>query len=576
MHSLRKVLVVIIPLILAVTLATAASAESGPFSLVLLATTDVHGHIYPTDYFTGQYDSGGLAQIKTVVNEIRSQEPNVILIDNGDAIRGGNTTLPVYYQSLKDLPHPMAVAMNDMKYDALALGNHEFNYGLEVLNNFRQSAAFPLISANVLDRDGNPVFQPYRIKDFGPVQIGVIGITIPAEQAWEKPENIPGLTFADPVIQTGKYIEELKGKGVDVIVVAEHTGWEYLPRDPKDAEGYLWPEDWVPTHLDEENFTLRLAEIPGIDVIIAGHSHAVVPVCDSRSKRFDTPVVVTQPGSWGDFLSRVDLTLEETDEGWRVTQSKADVISMEQVEPDQALLELTRVYHDAAEAHYTTPIGTATEALSSNWRTRFFDRNLPRLINEVQLQASGADISFAYVPTADAVIPAGPITVRQIYTFYSNGASVYKVQVTGAVVRAALEQAARYFNQFTSRETRPEQLINPNRHSDNWDVCAGVQYTIDISRPAGHRVIEMKFRGQDVTDEMALTAAITNYQAKGSGGYAMFRNCKVLWSSGRELRDLMVDYIKSRGTIDPLLYPDEYRLLPRDIFERFPSLSLEP
>lgn len=573
MHSLRRVLVVIIPLILAVTLATAASAESGPFSFVLLATTDVHGHIYPTDYFTGRYDSGGLAQIKTVVNEIRSQEPNVMLIDNGDAIRGGNTTLPIYYQSLKDLPHPMALAMNDLKYDAMALGNHEFNYGLDVLNKFRQSLAFPLLSANVLDRDGNPVFQPYMIKDFGAVQVGVIGLTIPAEGSWEKPGNIPGLTFADPIIQAGKYVEELRGKGVDVIVVAEHTGWEYLPRNPQDAEAYLWPENWVPTQHDEENFTLRLAAMPGIDVIIAGHSHAVVPVCDSRSKRFDTPVVVTQPGSWGDFLSRVDLTLEATDGDWRVTRNKADVISMDQVEPDPALLALTRVYHDATEAYYTTPIGTATGTLSSNWRTRFFDRNLPRLINEVQLQASGADISFAYVPTAGAVIPAGPITVRQIYTFYDNGASIYKVQVTGAIVRAALEQAARYFNQFTSREARPEQLINQNRPSSTWDVCAGLQYTIDISRPAGHRVVEMKFKGQDVTDETVLTAAVTNYQARGSGGYTMFRNCKVLWSSDRELRDLMIDYIKSRGTIDPLSYPEEYRLLPEDIFERFPSVT---
>lgn len=550
---------------------SALAAAPERVNLVLLATSDLHGHIYPIDYFTGAVDQGGLAQVATVVNEVRTANPNVVLVDNGDVIEGGNSTLPVYYQAQRGLPNPMAVAMNYLKYDSMTVGNHEFNYGKVNLKSFARDAAFPVISANVLDEKGTPYFRPYTIKTFSGVSVGIIGITTPKIPIWEKPENIAGLKFADPVAQAKKYAAELRSKGVDVVVIVEHTGWEQEPKNAlKDQASWLSPNDWVVNNSEDENFTLRLAnQVPDVDVIISGHSHSAIPITDSRSGKIQTPVIITQPGSWGDYLSRVDVTVEGSGSQWKVVSKTANIVSMNNVEPDPGLLDAAKIYHDTTWNYYTTGVGTSTADMPGGLPVRFYDNAQIRLINEAQLWATGADISLAALFSEKSSVKAGPMSIQQIYGLYIYSNTLYKIQITGAVLRAALEQDATYFNQYTGNEAKLTDLVNPLARGYNWDIYAGIQYKIDISKPVGQRVAELKFKGKDVTDDMTFTLAVNNYRAGGGGGFTMFRDCKVLWTSEQEVRQILVDYMRKIGTVDPAKFPTEFELLPAEIVTKF-------
>lgn len=560
-------LLVMVALIAGTVYAGASQREN----IVLLASTDLHGHINPIDYFTGAEDPGGLAQIATVVSGIRAQNANVVLVDDGDCIEGGNSTLPVYYRSMTAEKHPMAIAMNLLKYDSMTLGNHEFNYGLDTLNKFAKDLNFPLISANIVGKDGKPYFKPYIIKKFGSIEVGVIGITSPKIPIWEKPSNITGLSFPDPIAETKKYVQELKAKGVDVIIVAEHTGWEQEPKNGfKDPASWMSPNDWVNNNSEDENFTLRLAnQVPDVDVIIAGHSHSTVPVADKTNGKITTPVIISQPGSWGDFLSRVDLTVEGSGNDWKVVAKTANIIPMKGVASDPAILAATKPYHDATWNYYTQPLGTAAADMPGGIKARFYDTALIRMINEAQLKATGADISLAALFTESANCPAGPINIQKAYGLYIYPNTLYKIEINGKILRAALEHDAKYFNQYTGKETKVEELINSQIRGYNWDVYAGVQYKLDISKPAGERVVELKFKGKDVTDDQVFTLALNNYRAGGGGGFTMFRDCKILWQSDMEVREYLVEYIRSTKVIDPSKYPQDFQLLPAEILTKF-------
>jgi len=267
--------------------AVAHAAPGDRTRVTIVSTTDLHGNILPIDYYTNRPANVGLAKAATLIRQARKDDPNLVLIDSGDTIQG---TPLAYYHNRKNNtpPDPMMLGMSALKFDALAIGNHEFNFGLAVLEKARREASFPWLSANTY-RTGTEetAYAPYLIKDVNGARVGIIGLTTPGVPSWENPENFAGLEFRDPVASARKWVAHLRTKErVDVVVVAMHMGLEADLRTGKINPGQ------VPM----ENAALAVAtRVPGVDVIAMGHTHREVP------SLYVNGALLAQAGRWGDW-----------------------------------------------------------------------------------------------------------------------------------------------------------------------------------------------------------------------------------------------------------------------------------
>ncbi|MGE5553524.1 MAG: bifunctional metallophosphatase/5'-nucleotidase [Betaproteobacteria bacterium] len=554
-------------LVLALTVLLALPAMAAKEqTLTILQTSDLHGHVMPVDYFTGKADDGGLAQVATIVRLHQKTEPNLLLLDAGDTIEGGNSVLPWHYQFEPKAKNPMAVALNQLPYAAMGVGNHEFNYGLTILSIFRQDLNFPMISANILGVDGRPYFEPYLIKRVGEVKVAVLGLTTPKIPVWEKKENIPGLTFADPVETAKKYVSELRKKA-DVVVILAHTGPEKAPKNPNDQAAWTKPETYVDQKQDDESFLFRLAALPGVDVVLGGHAHLSIPGVE-KLPGVNEGALVVEPGFWGKQVAKVKLVLEKPAFGkWKIVKKSAELIPVAGIATDDAVAAAIKPYHEATNRFYTSPIGQITEDVPGGLQARFGDTPLVALINRAQLWATGADVSLAALFTEASQLKKGPVSIRDIYGLYIYPNTLYKIKVTGKQLRAALEHDARYFKLWDGQAKTFAEAVDPQVRGYNWDIYMGIQYKIDISKPVGQRVVELKFRGNDVKDEDTFTLAVNNYRAGGGGGFTMFQDAPVLWQSEKEVREIIVDYIKQlpNQVIDvQTLTQGDFTLLPAE------------
>jgi 2',3'-cyclic-nucleotide 2'-phosphodiesterase/3'-nucleotidase len=238
--------------------------------------------------------------------------------------------------------------------------------------------------------------------------------------------------------------------------------------------------------------------------------------------------------------------------------------------PDPAVLDLARPYHEAAERYLEQPV-TESPAELSGARGRFEDSALVDAIQEVQLHYSGADVSFSSLFDARVRVARGPVTVRELAALYVYDNELYAIEGDGRMVRGALENAARYFRTCPEPSCAHGPLVDRAVTGYNYDMAEGVDYEIDLTEPAGHRVKNLRFHGAPLRDEQPLRIAVNNYRAAGSAGYSMFRDARIVWRSGREIRDLMVEYF---GAPRPLPEkPDgNWRLVPPRAVE---TLALE-
>lgn len=554
-------------LVLAVALLAALPALAArEQTLMILQTSDLHGHVMPIDYFTGKLDDGGLAQIATLVKLYGKVEPNLLLLDNGDTIEGGNSVLPWHYQFEPRLPNPMAAAMNQLPYAAMTVGNHEFNYGLTILSIFRQGLNFPLLSANILGVDDRPYFQPYLIKKVGEVKVAVLGLTTPKIPVWEKKENIPGLKFLDPVETAKKYIPELR-KQADVVVILAHTGPEKAPKTPNDQASWAKPETYVDQKANDESFLFRLAAVPGVDVVFGGHAHLSIPGVEKLAGVNDGALVV-EPGFWGKQVAKIDLVLTKPTFGkWKITKKSAELLSVAGVANDPDVEKAIKPFHDATNKYYTSPVGQITEDVPGGLKARFGDTPLLALINKAQLWATGADLSLAALFTDTSQLKKGGVSIRDIYGLYIYPNTLYKIKITGKQLRDALEHDAKYFKTLTPEIKTFADAVDPQVRGYNWDIYMGIQYELDISKPVGQRVVELKFKGNDVKETDTFTLAANNYRG-GGGGFPMFAGSPILWQSEKEVREILVDYIKQlpNQTIDVKSLPTgDFTLLPTEL-----------
>jgi 2',3'-cyclic-nucleotide 2'-phosphodiesterase / 3'-nucleotidase len=560
-HS-RILLFALAALVTALALSAAAPAER--VTLTLLGTTDLHGNLFPIDYFRNQPAERGLAKISTLVRGIRAEQPHVLLLDSGDTIQG--TPLAYYFARKEpDPPNPTIAVMNAIGFDAMAIGNHEFNYGLEVLWKARRESSFPWLAANIRsdytdDRD----FAPYIIRELGGVRVGILGFITPAVPNWEIPAHYAGYRFETILAAARRVISELRPK-VDLLVVTAHSGLGRILQDDTPLD------DRIP---NEDAIWDLAQEFPEIDVIFFGHSHQEMAGVEVNG------VLLAQAKNWGQSLARVDVEMKRTAEGWRVRKKTGQVIPTAGVEPDPEILALARPYHEKTQAWLDRPVATVDRTLEA-WDARYRDHPLVELIHAVQLHYGQAQVSMAtkFMPTLR--IPAGPVTVRQLAGLYHYENTLYVVELTGAQIREALEHAASYFPAWPHTEDGPMRLPGYNA-----DMAEGVSYSVDLRRPAGQRIRDLRYQDRPLDPEKKLRVAINNYRHAGGGRYTVYRGTEVLYRSPVEMRDLLIEYVSERGAL-PTEANGNWRLEPpealaaileqvRERGERYGAASVRP
>jgi 2',3'-cyclic-nucleotide 2'-phosphodiesterase/3'-nucleotidase len=549
------------------------------YHLTVMGTTDLHGNALNWDYFkNAEYtDSAqndvGLAKISTLVNQVRADRgrKNTLLIDAGDTIQG--TPLAYYYAKIDPIStttiHPMAAAMNAIGYDAAALGNHEFNYGIPLLRRFQSQLDFPLLGANAVDdKSGQPAFPPYVIKTVKPsngkpIKVGILGLTNPGIAIWDK-ANVEGkMRFPGLVEQAKIYVPKLRKAGADVVIVSAHSG-----ADTSSSYGDALP-------YPENAATLVAQQVPGIDAILVGHAHVEIPERIVTNEVTGKPVVLSEPLKWGERLSLFDLDLSFNRGRWTVDSVHSSVQNSNTVPEDPRIVSLLQADHDAVVTYVNSVIGTSKEAMSAA-TARYEDTAALDFINYVQGQAVKSELtgdaanlpvlSIAAPFNKDAAIPAGDVSVRDIAGLYIYDNTLLGIQMSGAQIKAYLEKSAEYFKPATSAGPyTPDQLTNaptptaPNGTPDyNYDVMGGLDapltYDIDLSQPVGSRIVDLTYGGSPVTDDQQFVVAINNYRQSGGGNFPGVTAAPVVYNRQVEIRQLLIDWVSANGTIDPSLF----------------------
>ena len=535
------------PLHTLITLALFVFAVSAPQSpvaaqekpqrvhITILGTTDLHGNIYPIDYYTDKADNRGLAKIATLIKRVRKESPTALLIDSGDTIQG---TPSQYYHNKKNNtpPDPMMLVMSSLHYDSMTVGNHEYNFGLQVLEKARSEAEFPWLSANTYNKGTETThYKPYVVKEVSGVRVGILGLTTPGIPNWENVPNYVGLEFREPVAEAKKWVAELRNKEhVDIVVVAMHMG---LEEDLRTGE-------INPSQVPNENRAVAIArEVPGVDAIFMGHTHRDTPAILLNG------VLITQANHWGRHLVRADDII------FHAPKPVAD----DKVEPDAEVLKLAERYDAETQKWLARVVGESAAELSAK-EARFRDTAILDLVQRVQLDAGKADVSMVAPFNLDARIAQGPVTVRNISGLYVYENTLVVLEVTGQQLKDALEHSAKFFRAYQAGKA-PADLVDEKIPAYNFDIAEGVEYELDIRRPVGDRIQNLRFQGKPLASTQKLRLATNNYRVNGGGGYSMYKNAPVLSRSSDEIRELIIDWVERNKTI-PTTPTNNWKLLP--------------
>jgi len=575
-------------------LASLATAQAQTLKLRILGTTDVHMSLMAYDYYQDKpVEEYGLARTATLIQAARAQAPNNLLFDTGDLLQGN--PLGDYLARIKPPQpgqlHPAYQVMNALRYDAVNVGNHEFNYGLPFLRQALDSAAMPYISANVLNDEGpargQPAFAPYAMlervfKDEAGqpqrLKIGVIGFVPPQIMLWDR-QNLSGRVAARDILETARaLVPKMRAEGADLVVVVAHSGFEFGT-----------------TVFFAENTVARLAEVPGVDAIVFGHSHGEFPgTFFTRHPKVDLArgtingVPAVMAGFWGSHLGVIDLALDKGPDGWKVGERSATLRPVYDrarrqalAEPDPAVEALVRADHEATLAYVRAEV-TRTVAPIHSFFAQVADDPSVQLVSLAQLaygRRALAGTPHASLPLLSAAapfktggrggaqnytdIPAGPVAVRNVADLYVYPNYVNIVRLSGAQVREWLEMSAGAFQRIDPRGAPEQELINPAFPSYNFDTLDGVSYRFDLTQPArynregrvvspdAHRVVDLRFEGRPVDDTAMFAVVTNNYRASGGGAFPGLDGSNVILAAPDENREALLQYLRSSPRVEP-------------------------
>lgn len=480
-------------LVVLVAFALVLGAQATIFGaeLVILHTNDVHSRL--ESFVDGETELGGLARLATVVDEIRDQYgKSVILLDAGDATHGTNVANLFQGRSTVEV-------MNAIGYNAMTLGNHDFNYGQEALLERMADAKFPFLAANVTTEAGEVLTYSALVQDFGGVRVGVIGVSSLETPVTTHPNNVVGLVFHDP-IQTVKQLAERLRPDVDVLIALTHIG-------------YL--ED------------LKLAEaVPELDVIVGGHSHTELQEAVEVGG-----VIIVQSHEWARNLGFLRLEIEDG----KITGYEQRLIPITAaVEPHPEVQAIIDGWNSLLAERLNQVVGTTSvffDGERANVRTR--ETNLGNLVADIMREATGADIAITNGGGIRASLPQGEVTIGDIYTVLPFDNTLTVIQLSGRDLLAALEYSVRLY---------PEQ-------NGGFLQVSGVHFAVN-PRNSGKRVYNVRINGEVIVMDKLYTVATNDFLAAGGDGYEVLNNGIIVSDTGLMLRDVVVDYFLKHGTVD--------------------------
>jgi 2',3'-cyclic-nucleotide 2'-phosphodiesterase (5'-nucleotidase family) len=513
----------------------APSSPSDARDIVIVSTTDVHGRVRAWDYYADSAEkSRGLTRAATIIDSVRAANPaRVILVDAGDVLQG-NPFAYVAARVAPERPSPIVTAMNVMRYDAAAIGNHEYNYGVPYLERAISQARFPFLSANTYRPNGSHAFRPWTIIQRQGVKVGIIGATTPGVMVWDA-DNVRGRIRVGDIIPAVRAAAlELKAAGANVVVVTVHSGLD-------EPSSY----DTVTTRVPSENVAARMArEVPGIDVIVYGHSHKEMP-----QLKIGTTLLV-QPKNWATSVGIAHLQVVRSGRGWRVADSRSTVVQATGHVEQTSVLAATDESHRRTVAYANTPIGSTPVA----WRgdsARLRDTPLIDFILETERKAAGADLASTPAFTLDGSLDAGPVTVAELARLYPYDNTLRAVKISGKQLREYLEFSSRYYKSVEQTSTGTRPVVDPGIPGYSFDIIAGADYTIDLTRPVGSRITSLRVKGRPVAERDSFTLALNSFRQAGGGGYAMLHGAPVVYDKQQEILQLLIDQVQTRRTIQP-------------------------
>ncbi len=519
---------------LAALVALGATAAQKEVTLAVVFTSDVHAHVLPYDEVRQRPARGSLAQVATFVRELREKNPMTVVLDGGDAIQGTPLSHYVLTGQLGNGSDPTVTAMNLVGYDAAVLGNHEFNYGLAPLRRALNQSRFPWLAANLGQaKEAQLPVQPWIILQRGPVRVGVVGVTNPHVPYWDPPERWQPLAFLDPLAAAEEAIRKLRPQ-VDLLIVVAHAGFE---RDLESGE---------PNGSDEENFAWRLAQLPGVDILLTGHTHRNIP------PRKLGQTWVAQPGRWAELVTYFEVQLRKEHGAYRVAAIQGRNVPTGEMSPDPRVLEALEPLARQVKAELDRPLGRLAVPLRVGGVPVEDDPGLD-LIHQVQLWATGAQLSLAApVASSQVEFPPGPLTPRLAHALYVYPNSLVVVQVSGEQLRAILEHAVRGWQEVRCVGDGPLQLVREEGlPTYNYDTLEGASYLVDPTAPVGARVRGLKVGGKPVQRNDTFSLVVNSYRAAGGGDYPFLRQAPRVKVVDKQVVDLLVAYFAKVGTLQP-------------------------
>lgn len=476
------------------TLLTIFTFASETVKIQFLQTSDLHGKFMPYEYsIASESSKGSVAQLSTLVSNLKKENKNTVLFDNGDLIQDNSHEL-----FLKEPITPMILGLNHMGYDAIIAGNHEFNFGFDTLNHVMKPFKGDFLVGN-LYKNGQRVYKPYTIFKKEGVKVALIGVVTPHIKKWDS-INLKDYEVTNPVIEVKKIIKEI-GNKADIIVVSAHMplDFEYGMGDSARA-------------IAEEN--------PEVMAVFAGHEHAL------KNERTPSGTVLIEPGKWGEYLAKVVITPTKINGKWVINDRNKDIIAenipVKGVEPDKKLVAKLDKFHKKAIADASILIG---ELKGGNLVRNSDIKGIPvaqleptpmvDLINEVQTYYTNADVSSAAVFRDDANILEGPIKKSDVSLIYKYDNTLRAYRMNGAQLKKYMEWSVSYYNTF-----KPGDLtisFNENIRSYNYDIFSGILYEINISKPAGSRITHLrKIDGTPVKESDSFVVAVNDYRGKST------------------------------------------------------------